>query len=90
MIQINDKIRIVRLDENNLQIEEYRKIINSKTKEPRYDWVRIGYYGTLKQAISGVLTRLSTCLVDEDICCCSEILKRLEDIREEMRNAVGK
>jgi hypothetical protein len=33
MIYINEKLRIKKLDERCLQIEEYRAVVNAKTKE---------------------------------------------------------
>lgn len=54
MLQINDKIRISKLDESNLVIEKY-KIVSSEEKGTRPEWVRCGYYGSVKAALVGVL-----------------------------------
>lgn len=88
MIQLNDKIRIVRLDSNNVQIEEYRKVIHPSTKEERYNWVGNGYYGSFSSAISGVLRKYTTSLTEEDIKGCNAILERIEEIRNELMNAI--
>ena len=88
MIKINDKIRISVFDERNLQIEEYRKIINQKTKEERYEWVWCGYYGDLKSAISGVLSRFATQLAQEEINDCKEVLDKLEAYNAKLHEAI--
>ena len=38
MIYINDKLRINRIDENNLQLEVYRKGVNPKTRTEVWNW----------------------------------------------------
>lgn len=58
MIYINERLRISRLDEYNLQLEEYRKGINPKTKEEVWSWKRCGYYGNLKSACFGALSKI--------------------------------
>jgi hypothetical protein len=87
MIQINEKVRIVRLDKLNLQLEEYRKVVNKK--EERYEWCWVGYYGDLRSAIAGVLKHCSMALVDEEINGCNAVLQRLDEIGTELRNAVS-
>ena len=90
MIQINEKIRITRLDEKNLQVEEYRKKVDPKTKTERYDWCRVGYYGDLKSAIGGVLKHCLMELETEDIKTLSELIERIDNIDKELKKAVEK
>ena len=90
MIQINDKIRIIRLDEKNLQLEEYRKVINKKTKEERFEWCWLGYYGDLKSAINGVLKHCLMELATEEISTLSELVERIDNIDKELKKAVEK
>ena len=87
MIQINENIRITRVDDRNLQVEEYRKIVDIKKKTERYDWCWIGYYGDLSSAFCGVLKHCSTKLVDEEIKGCNEIIARLKEIEIELTRA---
>ena len=50
-MQINN-FKIKRQDKYNIVIEEYRELVNPKTKESRYEWVDLGkYFGTLKKAL---------------------------------------
>lgn len=88
MIQINDKVRIVRVDKLNLELQEYRKIVDVKTKEERYDWCWVGFYGDFKSAIGGVLKHFTMEMTEQDIKGCENILKCLEKIDIELKNAV--
>lgn len=88
MIQINEKIRIVKLDKLNLELQEYRKKIDPKTKTERYDWCRVGYYGDLKSAIGGVLKYYGFILAKEDLNGWREVLKRLCDIEIDLKNKI--
>jgi hypothetical protein len=90
MIQINDKIRIVRFDKLNLELQEYRKKVDPKTKNERYDWCRVGYYGDLKSAINGALKYCLMELANEDIKTLSELIERIDNIDKELKKAVGK
>lgn len=90
MIQITDKIRITRLDEKNLQVEEYRKKVDPKTKSERYAWCRLGYYGDLKSAIGGVLKYCLMELATEDVSTLSHLIERIGNIDKELKRAVEK
>ena len=90
MIQITDKIRITRLDEKNLQVEEYRKKVDPKNKTERYAWCRLGYYGDLKSAINGALKYCLMELATEDISTLSELIERIDNIDKELKKAVDK
>ena len=87
MIYINEKLRISKFDENNLQIEEYRKGINPKTKEEVWKWKWCGYYGDLKTALLGVLKyKLFECVEEElDL---QEVLSKIEEARQNIITAV--
>lgn len=88
MIQVNDKIRITRLDDKNLQLEEYRLVINNRTKAERYDWVWVGYYSSLEGAMKGVLKHCSMALVDEEFKGCEKVIERLNSIETEITKAI--
>jgi hypothetical protein len=89
MIQINDKIRIVRLDKLNLELQEYRKKVDPKTKNERYDWCRVGYYGDLKSAIGGALKYCLMELTTEEISTLSELIERIDNIDKELKGAIN-
>ena len=88
MIQINNKIRIARFDKLNLELQEYRKKVDPKTKTERYDWCRVGYYGDLKSAIGGALRYCLMELATEDISILSELIERIDTIDKELKKAV--
>lgn len=89
MIYINDKLRISKFDENNLQIEEYRKGINPKTKEEVWNWKWCGYYGDLNTALLGVLKKELFSCVDEKLDL-KEVVSKIESARQSIINAVEK
>lgn len=87
MIQINDKIRIVRLDKINLQLEVLEPV-NKKDGTVAYEWKWNGYYGDLKSAIGGVLKYLLMELSTEEISTLSELIERIDTIDKELKKAV--
>lgn len=88
MIQITDKIRISRLDNLTLQIEELCEVKSQKTKEIRKEWKWKGYYGTLRSAISGVLKYYLTELCDEDIADLKHLAERIDEIDKQLQGAI--
>ena len=89
MIYINEKLRISKFDENNLQIEEYRRGINPKTKQEVWNWKWCGYYGDLKTALLGVLKNRLFASVDEELDV-QEVLAKIEEARQSIITAVEK
>lgn len=67
MIYITEKLRIVRLDGLNMQLEELAEVSNRKTGESRYEWKRHGYYGDLRSALMGALNKQLFDLADGEI-----------------------
>lgn len=88
MIQINDKIRIVRFDKLNLELQEYRKKVDPKTKTERYDWCRVGFYGDLRSAIGGALKYCLMELSTEEISGLSRLIERVDEIDKELKGAI--
>ncbi len=87
MIYINEKLRISKCDNLNLQIEEYRKGINPKTKEEVWSWKWCGYYGDLKTALLGVLSKKLFDSVDEELTL-KELVSKIDEARQEIINAI--
>ena len=87
MIQINEKIKIVRLDEKNLQLETLNPV-NKNDGTVAEEWIREGYYGDLKSAIGGVLKHCLMELATEDISTLSELIERIDSIDKELKKAV--
>jgi hypothetical protein len=88
MIQINEKVRIAKHDALNLELQEYRKKVDPKTKNERWDWCWLGFYGDLKSAIGGVLKHCLMQLSTEEIKTLSELIERIDNIDKELKKAV--
>lgn len=87
MIYINEKLRIRKLDEYNLQLEEYRKVVNPRTKEESFAWKWHGYYGDLRSALLGALNKQLFDSAEEEIAL-KELIAKIDEAREQVVNAV--
>ena len=88
MVQINDKVRIIKIDERNLQVEEYRKCIDPKTKQESFKWKWVGYYGDLQSAFGGAIKHCGMLLADQDLKSVQEVIAKLDKIEKEVKSAV--
>ena len=82
MIQINNKLRIVKNDEKNLAIEELRTITSEK-KGSHEEWCWCGYYGSLKSALLGVLDKLLFDSAEEELDI-QGLIKKIEIVEQEI------
>jgi hypothetical protein len=87
MIYINEKLRISNFDERNLQLEEYRKGVNPKTKEEVWSWKWCGYYGDLRTACLGALSKIMFDYAEEELTL-KEVLTKIDSAREQIEKAV--
>lgn len=87
MIYINEKLRIKKLDERCLQIEEYRAVVNAKTKEESFAWKWCGYYGDLRTACLGALSKIMVDYADEELTL-KEVLAKIDEARNQIEKAV--
>ena len=87
MIQINDKIRIVKIDKLNLQLETLEEV-HKKDGTVANEWKWNGYYGDLKSAINGALKYCLMELATEDITTLSELIEHIDNIDKELKKAV--
>lgn len=88
MLQINDNIRIVRTDKHCLQIEEFRPVLDQKTKKLKQEWRWVGYYGNLKSALLGVIKHYGKELTEQDLKGWRSVVDKLEEIETKMTNLV--
>ena len=88
MIQVNDKIRIVRIDKLNLELQEYRCVVDKKTKAERYDWCWVGYYGDLRSAIGGMFKHCLMELTEKEVKGWQEIVDKIDEIEKMLKGAV--
>lgn len=89
MIQINDKIRIVKADRLNLQVEVLTKVKSKKTGEIQQEWKGYGYYGNLKSALIGVLKHCTNELCEEELYI-KQVINKLNKVEELIKNALIK
>ena len=87
MIYINDNLRIKKLDDRNLELQEYRKGVNPKTKEEVWSWRFCGYYGELKSACLGALSKIMFDYAEEETTL-KEVLAKIDLAREQVVKAV--
>ncbi len=86
MIQINDRLRIVKVDDRNLAIEEFRQVTSEK-HGTREEWCWCGYYGTLKSALLGCLDKKMFDLPEADISSINLLLQKIEQCETEIIKA---
>lgn len=86
MIQINNKLRIVKSDDRNLVIEELRTI-ESEKKGTREEWCWCGYYSTLKSALLGVLEKQLFDSVENEMTI-KDAIDKINIARNEIINAI--
>lgn len=91
MIYINDKLRIRKLDDRNLQLEEYRKPSEKSgtIKENTEKWRWCGYYGDLKSALLGALTKQLFDSAENELTL-KDIISRIDEARAEVITAIDK
>lgn len=79
MLYINDRVRISLIDPRNLMVEYLKDVKDRKTNEIKQEWVFVGYYESLVNALKGVLKKYSREVVNEasDL---DNAVKRLENL----------
>lgn len=87
MIQINDKLRVVKADERNLVIKELRTV-ESKKLGKHDEWYWCGYYSDLRSALCGVINQKLFDTVDEELQL-KDLVKIITDSKNEILKAIG-
>lgn len=86
MIYINSNLRIRKLDEQCLCVEQYAKSFNKKTKEDVTLWKFCGYYGDIQSAIRGILKKQLFDTADEEITL-KDLVSRIENAERNIMRA---
>lgn len=90
MIYINDKLRIRKLDDGkNLQLEEYREGKDTHKGKTTAKWRWCGYYGDLKSALLGALTKQLFDSVENELTL-KDVVSRIDEARAEIITAIDK
>ena len=79
MLYINEKVRMSKIDNRNIMVEYLKDVVDRQTKETKQEWVVLGYYYDLVNALKGVLKKYSREVVNEasDL---DNAVKRLENL----------
>ena len=90
MIYINSTLRIRRLDPKCLQLEEYHKPDpkKPKTKDDTPKWRWCGYYGDLKSALLGALSKQLFDSAQNEMTI-KEVIAKIDEVRAEIIQAIG-
>lgn len=87
MIYLNEKLRISKADERNLQLEAYLPTVSKKTNETSMQWKWIGYYGDLKSALAGALKQQIFELADQETESISTLIVEITKAEQNVINA---
>ena len=65
MLYVNDEVRMSKIDNRNIMVEYLKDVVDKKTKETKQEWVVLGYYYDLVNALKGVMKKYSRDVVNE-------------------------
>lgn len=82
MLRLTKNLRVSRLDNNNLVLEELR-IVESEKKGKREEWMQCGYYGSLKAVLVSALNKIMFDSVGEEVEV-KELIGIIEKSKEEI------
>ena len=79
MLYVNNEIRMSKIDNRNIMVEYLKDVVDRQTKETKQEWVVLGYYESLVNALKGVMKKYSREVVNEasDL---DNAVKRLENL----------
>ena len=64
MFYVNDQIRISKIDNRNVMVEYLKDVTDRKTKETKQEWVVLGYYYDIANALKGAMKKYSRDVVN--------------------------
>lgn len=88
MIYINDKVRISRIDDKNLQLEALEDVVSKKDKTVSQQWQWQGYYGTLEAAARGALKKMLFDTADEELAL-REVISHIDKAASSISSAIS-
>ena len=87
MLQINDKLRIIKPDKNNIVIEELR-LVTSKKNGTREEWCWCGYFGSVKAALTAALDKITFDSLEQELEI-KDLIKIIDNAKQTIVNAIG-
>ena len=89
MIYINNTLRIRKLDDGkNLQLEEYREGKDTHKGKASTKWRWCGYYGDLKSALLGALSKQLFDSAQNEMTI-KEVISKIDKARADIIQAIG-
>ncbi len=85
-MQINDKLRIVKKDNNNLVLEEFRDV-ESKKEGTIKKWCWCGYYGSMKSALIGAFKKI---IFDSECEQIKDLINVIDKAEQDIMAAIAK
>lgn len=85
MIQITEKLRIVKADDKNLALEELKDVTNKKSQTTNKQWCWCGYYGDLKTALLGVLHKALLDSAEEELQV-KDVIAKIEAVENDIKS----
>lgn len=86
MLQINQKLRLVKQDENNLVLEEL-KDVQTKNNGIVQKWQWYGYYGSVKGALTSALHKILFDSVEQKMEI-KELIELIDMAEQDIINAI--
>lgn len=87
MLQINEKLRIIGFDANNIVLEELR-LVTSEEKGTREEWCWCGYYGSVKAALISALDKITSDSLEQELEI-KDLIKIIDNAKETIINAIN-
>ena len=84
MIQITEKLRIVKADDKNLALEELRDVTNKKSQTANKKWCWCGWYGDLRTALLGALHKQLFDSAEE--LQVKDVIEKIESVEKNIKN----
>ncbi len=85
LAEFSGKYRLVRVP-YNIELQEYREVVNPKTKETRMEWKPSGYYGNISSAVKAIPDKI---VYDDSLQTFSEIVEQIKLLADDMQKSLG-
>lgn len=85
MLQINDKLRVRRIDDKNLALEELKNVTSKKSQTTNKQWCWCGWYGDLRTALLGALHKQLFDSAEEELEI-KGLIERIEKVENYIKN----
>lgn len=89
MIYVTDTLRISKVDENCLQLENLVSVKSKKTGQTTIQWKRCGYYGDIKSALIASLKKQLFNTTDDEVQI-KDVIIKIEQAERNINNAIIK